>query len=57
VTAEQIQKALTHLPAILIILGTLALYAFCALFAVAGVVLAVNWFLELLHRLMVRITR
>ena len=31
-----------HLPAILIIVGTLAVYAFYALFVVAGVVMAIN---------------
>jgi hypothetical protein len=45
-----------HLPAILFIIGTLAVYAFCVMFAVAGVVLAINYVLELLHRLLVRIT-
>jgi len=46
-----------HLPAILIIIGTLALWAFYAWFAVAGLVLAVSYLLELLHRLLRRITR
>jgi NADH:ubiquinone oxidoreductase subunit 4 (subunit M) len=46
----------THIPAILIIMGTLTLYAFYALFAVVGVVLAINFMLELLHRLLARIT-
>jgi hypothetical protein len=45
-----------HLPSILLIVGTLAIWAFYALFAVAGVVLAINYVLELLHRLLVRIT-
>jgi hypothetical protein len=45
-----------HLPAILFIIGTLAVYAFYVMFAVAGVVLAINYVLELLHRLLVRIT-
>jgi hypothetical protein len=37
-----------HLPAILFIIGTLAVYAFYVMFAVAGVVLAINYVLELL---------
>jgi hypothetical protein len=45
-----------HLEAILIIIGQLAVWAFYALFAVAGVVMAINYVLELLHRLLVRIT-
>ena len=45
-----------HLQAILIIMGTLAVWAFYALFAVAGVVMAINFMLELLHRLLNRIT-
>jgi hypothetical protein len=47
---------LQHLPAILLMVGTLALYAFYVVFAVAGVVLAVNFMLELLHRLLNRMT-
>jgi hypothetical protein len=47
---------LPHLPAILLIVATLALYAFYALFIVAGLVLAVNLGLELLHKLLERIT-
>jgi hypothetical protein len=39
-----------HLEAILIILGQLAVWALYALLAVAGVVMAVNFLLELLHR-------
>ena len=39
-----------HLPAILIIVGTLAIWAFYALFVVAGVVMAINFMLELLHK-------
>jgi NADH:ubiquinone oxidoreductase subunit 4 (subunit M) len=46
-----------HLPAILIIIGTLAVYAFYVMFAVAGVVLAINYMLELLHRLLKRVIR
>jgi hypothetical protein len=34
-----------HLPAILFIIGTLAVYAFYVMFAVAGVVLAINYVL------------
>jgi hypothetical protein len=45
-----------HLPAVLLIVGTLAVWAFYAMFAVAGVVLAINFMLELLHRLLNRIT-
>jgi hypothetical protein len=45
-----------HLEAILIILGQLAVWAFYALFAVAGVVMAINFVLELLHKLLDRIT-
>ena len=45
-----------HLPAILIIIGTLAVYAFYVMFAVAGLVLAVSFVLKLLHRLLKRIT-
>jgi NADH:ubiquinone oxidoreductase subunit 4 (subunit M) len=56
VTAEQLNNALSYLPAFLIIIGTLAVYAFYALFAVAGVVLAVNFMLDLLHKLLVRMT-
>ena len=44
-----------HLPAVLIIVGTLAVWAFYAMFAVAGVVMAINFMLELLHRLLGRI--
>ncbi len=44
-----------HLPAVLIIVGTLAIWAFYAMFAVAGLVLAINSMLELLHRLLNRI--
>ena len=52
-----IEQALQHLPAILIIMGTVALYAFYVLFAVAGLVLAINFLLELLHKALGRITR
>jgi hypothetical protein len=45
-----------HLPAVLLIVGTLAVWAFYALFAVAGVVLAIDFVLERLHRLLKRIT-
>jgi hypothetical protein len=45
-----------HLPAVLIIVGTLAVWAFYALFVLAGVVMAINFMLELLHRLLGRIT-
>jgi hypothetical protein len=45
-----------HLPAILFIIGTLAVYAFYVMFAVAGVVLAISFVLELLHGLLARIT-
>jgi hypothetical protein len=45
-----------HVPAVLIIVGTLAVWAFYALFAVAGVVLATDSTLELLHKLLSRIT-
>jgi hypothetical protein len=44
-----------HLPAVLIIVGQLAVWSFYALFAVSGVVLAVNFMLELLHKLLNRI--
>ena len=46
-----------HLPAILIIVGQLAVWAFYALFAVTGVVLAINFLLEQLHKLLKRIIR
>jgi hypothetical protein len=45
-----------HLPAVLIIVGTLAVWAFYAMFVVAGVVLAINFMLELLHKALGRIT-
>ena len=45
-----------HLPAVLMIVGTLAVYAFYVMFAVAGLVLAISYVLELLHRLLARIT-
>lgn len=45
-----------HLPAVLIIVCTLAIWAFYALFAVTGVVMAIGFMLELLHKLLVRIT-
>jgi hypothetical protein len=41
-----------HLEAILIIVGQLTVWAFYAVYAVAGVVLAINYLLELLHRLL-----
>jgi hypothetical protein len=44
-----------HLDAILIILEQLAVWAFYALFAVAGVVMAINFMLEQLHKLIYRI--
>ena len=55
-TAEQLHNALSYLPALLIIIGTLAVWAFYALFAVAGLVLAIDFALELLHKLLNRIT-
>jgi hypothetical protein len=39
-----------HLPAVLIIVGTLTAWAFYALYAMIGVVLAINFLLELLHK-------
>jgi hypothetical protein len=36
--------------------GQLAVWSFYAMFAVAGVVLAIDYVLELLHRLLGRIT-
>jgi hypothetical protein len=45
-----------HVPAVLIIVGTLAIWAFYALFAVAGVIMAINFVLELLHKALNRIT-
>jgi hypothetical protein len=45
-----------HLEAILIIIGQLAVWAFYALFAVVGVVMAISFMLELLHRLLNQIT-
>jgi hypothetical protein len=45
-----------HLEAILIIMKQLAIWAFYALFAVAGVVMAISFVLELLHKLLARIT-
>lgn len=45
-----------HLEAILIIIGQLTLWAFYALFAVVGVVMAIDFMLELLHWLLARIT-
>jgi hypothetical protein len=53
---DQLHTALGHLPAILVFLGFFALYVFYALFVVAGVVLAVDYALELLHRLLTRMT-
>ena len=38
-----------HVEAILIIIGQLAVWALYAMFAVAGVVLAINFMLELTH--------
>jgi hypothetical protein len=46
-----------HLGAILIILGQLAVWAFYAMFAVAGVVMAINFMPELTHRLLKRLVR
>jgi hypothetical protein len=45
-----------HLPAVLIIVGTLAIWALYALLAVAGTVMAINFVLELLHKLLNRMT-
>ena len=45
-----------HVPAVLIIVGTLAVWAFYALFVVTGVVMAISFMLELLHKLLARIT-
>jgi hypothetical protein len=45
-----------RLQAIGIIIGTLAIWAFYALFAVAGVVMAINFMLELLHKLLIWVT-
>jgi hypothetical protein len=45
-----------HLPAILLIGVQLAIWAFYALFAVAGLVLGISFVLELLHKLLDRIT-
>jgi hypothetical protein len=45
-----------HLPALLIIVGTLAIWAFYVVFVVAGVVMAINFVLELLHEALNRIT-
>ena len=45
-----------HLEAIMIILGQLAVLGFYAVYAVVGVVLAINFVLELLHRLLNWIT-
>ena len=39
----------------MIIIGQLAVWALYALLAVAGVVIAVNFLLELLHKLLARI--
>ena len=44
-----------HLPAVLIIVSQLAVWAFYALFAVVGLVLALNYVLELLDKLLNRI--
>jgi hypothetical protein len=46
-----------HLEAISIIIGQLAVWVFYALFAVAGVVLAINFMVELTHRLLKRVAR
>jgi hypothetical protein len=45
-----------HLPAVLIIVGQLAVWAIYALLAVAGGVMAINFVLELLHKLLERMT-
>jgi hypothetical protein len=45
-----------HLEAIFIIIGQLAVWAFYALFAVAGVVMAINFVLELMYKALGRIT-
>ena len=55
--AEQLHNTLGHLPAVLLIIGQLAVWAFYALFVVAGLVLAINFMLEVLHKLLKRITR
>jgi hypothetical protein len=46
-----------HLEAILIIIGQLAVWVFYAMFAVAGVVMAINFMLEQAHRLLKRVVR
>jgi hypothetical protein len=48
--------AIQHLPYLLLIIGQIAVWAFYALYAVAGVVMAISFVLELLHRLLDRIT-
>jgi hypothetical protein len=45
-----------HLPAVLLIVGTLTVWAFYAMFIVAAVVLAISFVLERLHRLLNWIT-
>jgi hypothetical protein len=45
-----------HLEAILIIIGQLAVWALYALLAATGVVMAINFMLELLHKALNRIT-
>jgi hypothetical protein len=45
-----------HLEAILIIIGQLSVWAFYALFVVVGDVLAINFMLGLLRKLLGRIT-
>jgi hypothetical protein len=44
-----------HLEAIMIIVGQLGVWAFYALFAVAGIVMVINFMLELLHKALNRI--
>jgi hypothetical protein len=55
-TVDQLHIALGHLPAILVFIGWLLVYVFYALFAMAGVVLAIDWVMGLLHRLLTRMT-
>jgi hypothetical protein len=45
-----------HLEAILIIIGQLGVWALYALLAVTGVVMAISFILELLHKALDRIT-
>jgi hypothetical protein len=52
-----LERMLHHLPAILAIIGQLAIWAFYAAYAMAGVVMAAAYLLELLHKLLNWITR